>query len=72
MVEERSTGAEKVRFNYYNNETKYYLLTGGSGYPLADFYRPFPAGERGGGLVVPENRPQTANIMPGTDSSQLT
>lgn len=28
---------EKLHFNYFTDTTKYYLLTGGSGYPLADF-----------------------------------
>ncbi|TEB06762.1 hypothetical protein Psch_00294 [Pelotomaculum schinkii] len=28
---------KKLHFNYYTDTTKYYLLTGGSGYPLADF-----------------------------------
>ncbi|MCL6634148.1 MAG: hypothetical protein K6T29_00035 [Peptococcaceae bacterium] len=63
---------ERVRFNYRTNETKYYLLTEGSGYPLADFHFPNLAVQRGTGLVVPENRPKTANITPGSDATQLT
>ncbi len=46
----------QVVFNYQNNETKYYFLTGGSGYPLADFVSQ-SALEDGGsavGLVVAE------------------
>jgi len=67
-----SVRGERVHFNYRTNETKYYLLTEGSGYPLAEFNFPNLSAQRGVGLVVPENRPKTANIVPGTSASQLT
>lgn len=68
-----SLKGERVHFNYRTSETKYYLLTEGSGYPLAEFYFPNLSAQRGAGLVVPEeNRPKTSNIAPGTDASQLT
>lgn len=51
--------AERIRFNYPTNETKYYLLTEGSGYPLADFNYPGLSAQKGQGLVVPEDRPKT-------------
>lgn len=67
-----SVKGERVHFNYRTNETKYYLLTEGSGYPLAEFNFPYLSAQKGIGLVVPENRPKTANIVPGTSVSQLT
>lgn len=72
MEENRTNKGEKVHFNYRTNETKYYLLTEGSGYPLAEFNYPNLSAHRGTGLVIPENRPKTANIVPGTDATQLT
>lgn len=53
-----------VIFNYQSNETKYYLLTSGTGYPLAEFTHPLlpGLGSAGPGLVVPEMRQKTANI----------
>lgn len=55
--------SEKVWFNYRVSEIKYYLLTEGSGYPLADFNFPNLPVRMGARLVVPENRPQTANVF---------
>lgn len=63
---------EKVRFNYRTNETKYYLLTGGSGYPLAEYDFPNLAVQKGPGVVVPENRPKTANVFPGSGAANMT
>ena len=63
---------ERVSFHYRTNETKYYLLTEGSGYPLAEYDFPNLPVQRGAGMVVPENRPKTANIVPGTDPTGLT
>ncbi|MCL6560216.1 MAG: hypothetical protein K6U74_15765 [Firmicutes bacterium] len=63
---------ERVRFHYRTNETKYYLLTEGSGYPLAEYSFPNLPVQRGTGMVVPENRPKTANIVPGTGPTNLT
>ncbi|OQA10129.1 MAG: hypothetical protein BWY65_00810 [Firmicutes bacterium ADurb.Bin373] len=57
-----------VVFNYQSNGTKYYLLTGGTGYPLAEFScRLLPGGGNNGDvLVVPEMRQKTANIISET------
>ena len=69
---ERSTvNLGRVRFNNYTNETKYYVLTEGSGYPLADFLRSGLTAQGGPGLIVPENRPKTANIIPGVESVEF-
>jgi len=54
---------KRVNFNYRIYETKYYLLTDGSGYPLADFSIPNIRVQKGISLVVPESRPETANIF---------
>lgn len=53
----------KVNFNYRIYETKYYLLTDGSGYPLADFSVPNIQVQKGISLVVPESRPETAKMF---------
>jgi len=47
---------ENISFNYKSAETKYYLLTSGSGYALAEFN--FPHLPDGGccGIVIPEIR----------------
>ncbi len=70
---EKKTTIENVHFSYQTGETKYYLLTGGSGYPLADFY--FPNLSRnnifGVGLVVPENIPNTSNLPPGCEYDHI-
>lgn len=60
---------DKVIFNYQANETKYYYLTGGSGYPLADFMPQGVFGDGGTvtGLIVAEKRQKTANTVPWTD-----
>jgi len=55
-----------ISFNYKTNETKYYLLTGGSGYPLAEFSFYASTEYYGTRLVVPESIPKTANVVPGT------
>lgn len=57
---------DKVIFNYQIDETKYYFLTGGSGYPLAEFIPPniFLDGGAPAGMVVAEKRPKTANLAP--------
>ncbi|MFX4260867.1 hypothetical protein ACOBQJ_01575 [Pelotomaculum propionicicum] len=59
-----------VVFNYQTNETKYYLLTGGTGYPLAEFSYPLlpGGGSTGDVLVVPEMRQKTANITSDTEN----
>ena len=59
-----------VVFNYQSNETKYYLLTGGTGYPLAEFSHHLLPGSGGTGavLVVPEMRQKTANIISETQT----
>ncbi|MDD4334497.1 MAG: hypothetical protein PHY77_02710 [Desulfotomaculaceae bacterium] len=57
-----------VVFNYQSDGTKYYLLTGGTGYPLAEFScHLLPVGGNNGAvLVVPEMRQKTANITSNT------
>lgn len=56
-----------IRFYYKTNETKYYLLTGGSGYPLADFSFPDLPANTVTRLVVPENAPKTLNVVTEKD-----
>lgn len=69
MSKEKDAGIDgrKVLFNYVADEVKYYLLTSGSGYPLADFTHP---GQEGlvCPLIIPERRLKTANINPGSDT----
>ncbi|OPY59098.1 MAG: hypothetical protein A4E55_00467 [Pelotomaculum sp. PtaU1.Bin035] len=60
---------KKININFKTNETKYYLLTEGSGYPLADFTLSCFSGNAGTRLVIPESIPKTSNIIPGTDES---
>lgn len=50
---------QNIKITYRNNETKYYLLTTGSGYPLAEFLPGMT--ECTGGFVVPEHRFKTSN-----------
>jgi hypothetical protein len=64
-MEEQQTffKSKKVFFSYPADDVKYYLLTGDSGYPLADFKLPgLPAKEKGG-FVVPERITKTANTI---------
>lgn len=60
-----------VVYHYQSNETKYYLLTGGTGYPLAEFSYPLLPGVGSAGevLVVPEMRQKTANVT--SDAANL-
>jgi hypothetical protein len=52
----------KLFFNYYSDTTKYYLLTGGSGYPLADFdYSNIPALKQTS-FVIPEKTTGSARV----------
>lgn len=54
---------ERLQFNYLSNITKYYLLTGGSGYPLADFdFSNIPALKQTS-FVIPENTTGSAKIV---------
>jgi len=53
----------RVHFNYRIYEPKYYLLTDGSGYPLADFSIPHAQMQKGISLVVTESRPETVKIF---------
>jgi len=55
---------ERITFNYKTNETKYYLLTEGSGYPLAEFAFSGLTKCEGTKLVVPEHMPKTADVVP--------
>lgn len=70
MDEHGNVKDTKLCFNYHTNETKYYLLTEGSGYPLAEFISPIISHQSGAGLVIPENRLKTADLAPGADVSQ--
>lgn len=63
-MEKSSTGLknEKLHFNYFTDITKYYLLTGGSGYPLADFdFSNIPALKQTS-FVIPEKNAGSAGI----------
>jgi len=57
---------EKVQFNYQAQDTKYYYLTDGSGYPSAD-YQFFYSVKDKAGLVVPETRANSANLIKSSD-----
>lgn len=59
---------EKINFNYKTNETKYYLLTRGSGYPLAEFTFPDLSESTVTRLVIPENMPKTVDMVPENDT----
>ncbi len=52
-----------IIFNYQSDGTKYYLLTGGTGYPLAEFSAHLTQEiiNNEAALVVPEMRENTAN-----------
>ncbi len=66
MVEEERKKFREIRFTYYPGKARYYyLVTGTSGSPSADFQYPgWPGGGRGN-LVVPEVRSDSANIVRG-------
>jgi len=59
---------ERISFYYKTNETKYYLLTRGSGYPLAEFTFPDISGGTVTRLVVSENMPKTVDMVPENDT----
>ncbi|MDD4237182.1 MAG: hypothetical protein PHT62_01310 [Desulfotomaculaceae bacterium] len=53
---------EKLHFSYLTDTTKYYLLTGGSGYPLADFdFSNIPALKQTS-FVIPEKIAGSARV----------
>lgn len=54
---------EKICFNYKTNETKYYLLTKGSGYPLAEFSFPAAAEMDVKKFIIPENTTKTDYVV---------
>lgn len=56
IMEDNMIKGEKVLFNYKVNETKYYLLTGGSGYPLAEFNYPYLNEHKNKIMIVPKDR----------------
>jgi len=60
---------ERISFQYKTNETKYYLLTKGSGYPLAEFNFPDFSGNTITRIVVPENIPKTLDMVPENDTN---
>ena len=62
MVEERQKFSE-VKLVYYPGKARYYyLVTGTSGYPSAEFRYPGLSGGGRANLVVPEVRPDSANL----------
>lgn len=46
--------SEKLNINYLTEITKYYLLTGGTGYPLADFDYPNIPSIKQTSFIIPE------------------
>jgi hypothetical protein len=54
--------SEKMNINYFTDNTKYYLLTGGSGYPLADFDFPNIPSLKQTSFVIPEKILGSARI----------
>ena len=54
--------SEKLDINYFTDNTKYYLLTGGSGYPLADFDFPNIPSLKQTSFVIPEKILGSARI----------
>lgn len=62
-MEEHQTGlkSRKVHFSYPTDDVKYYLLTGGSGYPLAEFNFPSIPVKNRTSFVVPERITKTAH-----------
>lgn len=60
-------------FSGQAEETKYYYLTGGSGYPLAEFMPRHVFGNGGttAGLVVAEKGERTTNKVPWIDPPGL-
>lgn len=55
---------ERLQFNYLSDMTKYYLLTGGSGYPLADFNFSNSPALKESSFVIPEKFAGSAKIVP--------
>jgi len=55
-------GQVEVHYRFPGRSTRYYLLTGGSGYPSAEFR--FPLSGPDGRLVVPEAAKSSANLPP--------
>lgn len=50
-----SINNSRLHFNYFTDTTKYYLLTNGTGYPLADYdFFNMPALKQNS-FVIPEN-----------------
>ncbi|OPZ75153.1 MAG: hypothetical protein BWY80_00277 [Firmicutes bacterium ADurb.Bin456] len=64
-MEEQQTflNIKKVCFSYPADNVKYYLLTGDSGYPLADFKLPGIPSKDKGGFIIPERITKTANTI---------
>jgi hypothetical protein len=54
---------ERLHFNYFTDITKYYLLTGGSGYPLADFDFSNTPALKQTSFIIPENIACSAKIV---------
>ncbi|MBE3587113.1 MAG: hypothetical protein IMW93_00895 [Thermoanaerobacteraceae bacterium] len=63
-MEQRNGSHYKIKFIYHNGDTRYYLLTGRSGFAAAHFTCPFSHGAEKTLLVVPEKR-TGSGILPG-------
>lgn len=55
--------SRKVNFSYPTDDVKYYLLTGDSGYPLADFDFPGIPTKNKTNFVIPERITKTAHTI---------
>ncbi|MDD4168938.1 MAG: hypothetical protein PHD36_01530 [Desulfotomaculaceae bacterium] len=63
-MEEITNNKEKrITFNYKTGDTKYYLLTEGSGYPLAEFTTPNFSVTSSNRVVIPESITKTAKTV---------
>jgi hypothetical protein len=64
-VEEQQTifRSKKVSFSYPADDVKYYLITGDSGYPLADFDFPGIPAKNKTSFVIPERITKTAHTI---------
>jgi hypothetical protein len=72
-VEEHQTffKSRKVSFSYPSDDVKYYLITGDSGYPLADFVFPGIPAKNKTSFVVPERITNTAYPIQESQSNSL-
>ncbi|OPX86242.1 MAG: hypothetical protein A4E53_03152 [Pelotomaculum sp. PtaB.Bin104] len=69
MEEKHEGREERVTFNYKTGDVKYYVLTEGSGYPLAEFTASNITGVAGNRMVIPESITKTAKTSPLIEES---